>query len=140
MPIIRRGTPFTSSAVMLRPRRGLRGLGQEVIDPESGLPMSQVSASTGGSSGSGISTAIFQNLPSIIKGGFQTLQLALTPTGSYLVQGPGGTYTIANQVPGAVPGQFNLGTSSFSTGSNWMILLLGGIAVFVIAKSVGGGR
>ena len=140
MPVIRRGTPFTSSAVMLRPRRGLRGLGQEVIDPESGLPMSQVSASTGGSSGSGISTAIFQNLPSIIKGGFQTLQLALTPTGSYLVQGPGGTYTIANQVPGAVPGQFNLGTSgNFNMGS---ILLFGGIAIAVIAiaKSVGGGR
>lgn len=75
--------------------------------------------------------AFAANLSNIINQGFKTLQLGLVPTGGVLVQGPNGTYTIANN---AAPGSLPLGgTSGMSMGT---LLLIGG-AVVVVAMVAG---
>lgn len=84
----------------------------------------------GGSSPSIWDAAFASNLGNIINRGFQTLQLAINPTGGVLVQGPNGQYTIANQA--SVP--LNLGGSS---GMNMGTLLLVGGAVVGIVLIMG---
>ena len=107
------------------------------LSAQAGLPVSPLSGPLPPVSAP---SALDQSLPTIISQGFKTLQLALTPSGSYLIQQPGGGYVISNQVPGAVPGALNIGSSvagNFNIGS---VLLWGGLilGVVFVAKAIGG--
>jgi hypothetical protein len=78
--------------------------------------------------------AFASNLSNIISKGFQTLQLAINPTGGVLVQGPNGQYTIANN--SSVP----LSSLNLGAGMNMGTILLAGgaiLGVVLIAGALG---
>jgi hypothetical protein len=142
-------------------KRRARGMGQCSFDPDTGdttcdstvsdsstLPLSSttgpvigLSPTTTTTSPTLSSAALQTDISSALTKGFQTLQLALMPSGSYLVQGPNGTYTISNNVPGAIPSLANLfGTGTAGSSGLTTLILLGGGLLLVMALAEGGHR
>ena len=128
-------------------RRGMRGMGfttcatdpstgtencfdtpDLTVTPTADLNLPGQVLSPGPSTPSPLANAFASNLSNIINKGFQTLQLSLTPTGGYLVQGPNGQYTIANAA-GAAPPALNFGSTGIGMGT---ILLIGGGLVLLL--------